>query len=43
MAEDRQRCLSVGCDAFETKPVNFERLLGTMRDLLSHESGVQAV
>src|SRR5690348_5697070 len=31
MAEDRQRCLSVGCDAFETKPVNFERLLGTMR------------
>lgn len=43
MAEDRQRCLAVGCDAFETKPVNFERLLGTMRDLLSQGASTPAV
>jgi CheY-like chemotaxis protein len=37
MAEDRARCLAVGCDAFESKPVNFERLLTTMQQLLSDD------
>jgi CheY-like chemotaxis protein len=27
MAEDRLRCLSVGCDDYQTKPVNFPQLL----------------
>jgi CheY-like chemotaxis protein len=35
MAEDRRKCLAVGCDAFESKPVNFDRLLGTIQQLLS--------
>jgi two-component system cell cycle response regulator DivK len=40
MAEDRTKCLAVGCDAFESKPVNFDRLLATMRQLLAtHEVG----
>jgi two-component system cell cycle response regulator DivK len=35
MSEDRTKCLAVGCDAFESKPVNFDRLLATMRQLLA--------
>jgi two-component system cell cycle response regulator DivK len=37
MAEDRAKCLAMGCDAFESKPVNFGRLLATMRQLLSQD------
>jgi two-component system, cell cycle response regulator DivK len=37
MAEDRAKCLAVGCEAFESKPVNFDRLLVTMRQLLSRD------
>lgn len=32
--EDRVRCFSVGCDEFETKPVNFPRLLAKIRTFL---------
>jgi two-component system cell cycle response regulator DivK len=39
MSEDRAKCLAVGCDAFESKPVNFGRLLATMRQLLSQDQG----
>lgn len=35
MAEDRAKCLAVGCDAFESKPVNFDRLLATIQQLLA--------
>ena len=35
MAEDRAKCFTIGCDAFESKPVNFDRLLRTMQTLLS--------
>src|SRR3712207_446917 len=38
MAEDRAKCSAVGCDAFESKPVNFERLLATMKQLLSPDT-----
>jgi two-component system cell cycle response regulator DivK len=38
LAEDRAKCFAVGCDAFESKPVNFDRLLATMRKLLAQES-----
>lgn len=34
MAEDRARSLAAGCDAYETKPINFSRLLAVMRHLL---------
>jgi CheY-like chemotaxis protein len=38
MAEDRAKCLAVGCEAFESKPVNFDRLLTTIRHLLTPET-----
>ena len=30
LAEDRTRALEAGCDEFDTKPVELERLLGKM-------------
>ena len=40
MAEDRAKCLAVGCEAFESKPVNFDRLLTTIRQLLTPDTGM---
>ncbi|HSV55372.1 MAG TPA: response regulator [Burkholderiaceae bacterium] len=37
MSGDRERSLQAGCDEFETKPVEFERLLTKMQALLSSE------
>jgi len=34
MAGDRERCLAIGCDAYETKPVHRAHLLETCRSLL---------
>lgn len=35
MKEDRTKCLSVGCDEYETKPVDFTRLLPKIHELLN--------
>ena len=35
MVSDRQRCLAAGCNEFETKPVDLERLLEKMNTLLT--------
>jgi CheY-like chemotaxis protein len=32
---DREQALAAGCDAFETKPVELDRLLSTIRNLLT--------
>ena len=42
---DREQAMAAGCDAFETKPVDLDRLLATMERVLScrpqrtHEAG----
>jgi two-component system, cell cycle response regulator DivK len=35
MKEDRMKCLTMGCNEYETKPVDFTRLLDKIRGLLS--------
>ena len=35
MAGDRERALAAGCDDFDTKPIELERLLGKMQALLA--------
>jgi CheY-like chemotaxis protein len=35
LPKDRERCFAAGCDEFETKPIEFPRLLKKIRLLLS--------
>ena len=35
MAGDEQKALQAGCDDYDTKPVNFQRLLGKIETLLN--------
>ena len=36
LAGSRERALAAGCDEFDTKPVEFERLVATLRRLLAN-------
>lgn len=38
MVEDREHSLQAGCDDYETKPVDFERLLAKMQALLQDQA-----
>jgi two-component system, cell cycle response regulator DivK len=35
LAGSREKALAAGCDEFDTKPIEFDRLVGTMRRLLA--------
>jgi CheY-like chemotaxis protein len=39
MAGDREQALAAGCDDFDTKPIDFDRLLDKMRRLLRDQRG----
>jgi CheY-like chemotaxis protein len=34
MAGDREKAMEVGCEEYETKPIEMSRLLGKIADLL---------
>jgi len=38
MAEDEQKAMEAGCDDYDTKPVNFKRLLGKIEQQLGATS-----
>jgi CheY-like chemotaxis protein len=38
MAGDRERALAAGCDDFDTKPIDFDRLLSKMKRFVGHSS-----
>ncbi len=38
MKEDRVKCLAIGCNEYETKPVDFTRLLEKIRSLLAEHN-----
>ena len=42
LAGEREKALAAGCDEFDTKPIEFERLLATLRRVLAARRGAQS-
>ena len=38
MVRDREKAMQAGCDDYDTKPVEFKRLLGKIEELLSKQA-----
>lgn len=43
MSGDRDKCLAAGCDDYDTKPIEFTRLLNKIQTLLSQTHPAQAL
>ena len=43
MAEDRQKALAAGCDDYDTKPVELERLLQKIREWLEKKAAASSI
>lgn len=43
MSGDRDKCLTVGCNDYDTKPIEFTRLLTKIQALLSQHTEAQAI
>jgi CheY-like chemotaxis protein len=43
MAGDREKAIATGCDDFETKPIEFDRLLGKIEHALDAKKGARPV
>jgi CheY-like chemotaxis protein len=39
LAGEREKALAAGCDEFDTKPIEFERLVATLRRVVAARSG----
>jgi CheY-like chemotaxis protein len=39
LAGEREKALAAGCDEFDTKPIEFERLVATLRRVLAAREG----
>jgi two-component system, cell cycle response regulator DivK len=36
LAGEREKALAAGCNEFDTKPIEFDRLVATVRRILAH-------
>jgi CheY-like chemotaxis protein len=43
MESDRQRCFEAGCDAYETKPVDWGRLMSSMEAQLNNKGSTDGI
>ena len=42
LAGEREKAMAAGCDEFDTKPIEFERLVATVRRLLARPNDTQS-